>query len=60
MKSNKYQPKMFVPSDHMKEERRWWTRLAVIAGIALFLFAFGVGAYIDEQNMQIAIEMGGR
>ena len=50
-KPNKYQPKQFVASAHMKAEQRWWTGAIYAATVALILFAgLCVGAYFDAQN----------
>jgi len=50
-KPNKYQPKQFVASDHMKAEQRWLNRAIVASVIALILFVgFCVGAYFDAQS----------
>lgn len=53
-KPNKYQPKQFVASDHMKTEQRWLNRAIVASVMALILFVgFCVGAYFDAQNHEL-------
>ena len=56
--SNNNQPKMFVPSDHMKSEGKFWTRLAVGGTIALVLCGYAISAYFDGQALDMVLQIG--
>lgn len=66
--ANQYATKVFKPSLHKKyylsdyraAESRYLGRLALVAGLALIVIAFGAVAYIDGQQIAIAIEMEAR
>ena len=57
---NQYSAKVFVASDHIKQERKFWNAMIVVSAIAVVVCAFMVAAYFDSESLQTAIQMGAR
>jgi preprotein translocase subunit Sss1 len=59
MKTNKYQTKVFATqrslTDYQKEEKRWWTKVIVIAALALLLIGgLGIAGTFEVENYRAA------
>jgi hypothetical protein len=52
---------MFVPSDHMKEESRWWGRLRNAGFVGMLIVAVAGYLYIaalEGQALDLALQIG--